>query len=228
MTDDTEQRPFDASPFAEAEFVDNPEPRCPCVLVVDVSGSMAGRPIAELNAGLAQFRSELLRDALAAKRVEVAVVAFGPVGVICDFVTPDVFRAPTLTASGDTPMGAAIERALLLVEERKRTYRAHGVASYRPWVFLITDGTPTDDWSGAAALVRGGEDNKLFQFFAVGVSGADLVTLAKISKRQPLTLKGLQFAELFSWLSRSLQTVSHSRVGDSVALPSPAGWANLE
>ena len=42
-------------PFADVGFVDNPEPRCPCVLLLDTSGSMQGQPISQLNAGLKQF-----------------------------------------------------------------------------------------------------------------------------------------------------------------------------
>ena len=38
--------------FATSDFASNPEPRCPCILLLDVSGSMNGRPINELNAGL--------------------------------------------------------------------------------------------------------------------------------------------------------------------------------
>jgi uncharacterized protein YegL len=53
--------------FEHAEFADNPEPRCPCVLLLDVSGSMNGRPLDELNAGLVAFRDELSGDALAVK-----------------------------------------------------------------------------------------------------------------------------------------------------------------
>lgn len=64
MSDPTEQKPFaDPSPFAAAEFVDNPEPRCPCILLVDTSGSMSGEPIKELNAGLVTFKDELNRRA---------------------------------------------------------------------------------------------------------------------------------------------------------------------
>ena len=43
-------------PFADVTFVDNPEPRCACVLLLDASGSMSGKPIAQLNAGLKQFQ----------------------------------------------------------------------------------------------------------------------------------------------------------------------------
>ncbi len=53
--------------FATSDFASNPEPRCPCILLLDVSGSMNGRPINELNAGLVTFRDELLADSLALK-----------------------------------------------------------------------------------------------------------------------------------------------------------------
>lgn len=228
MTDPTDQKPFSVSPFGAGEFVDNPEARCPCVLLVDTSASMEGEPLRLLNAGLVAFKDELMADALGAKRVEVAVIGFGPVRVLADFTSPETFSPPTLVAGGDTPMGAAIEQALDLVERRKATYRAAGVSYYRPWVFLITDGGPTDAWSNAARRVRAGEESRHVQFFAVGVEGANMETLAKISQRAPLALKGLRFRDLFSWLSRSLQNVSKSQVGDQVALENPAtpaGWA---
>jgi hypothetical protein len=52
------------------DFASNPEPRCPCALLSDVSRSMAGQPIAELNAGLAVFKDELAAEWLTLKRIE--------------------------------------------------------------------------------------------------------------------------------------------------------------
>ncbi|MGN6119631.1 MAG: vWA domain-containing protein [Rhodanobacter sp.] len=221
---------FEQVPFGAHKFADNPEPRCPCLLLLDNSGSMAGEPLAELNAGLIQFKDELVADALAAKRVEVAIVSFGPVSTVTDFVTADEFYPPTLQSAGDTPMGSAIERAVEMVRQRKDVYRANGVAYYRPWIFLITDGAPTDKWDRAAQLLREGEATKNFQFFAVGIQGANMDILKQISVRDPLSLKGLRFRDLFSWLSNSMSAVSRSTPGDAIPLENPAtpqGWASV-
>ncbi len=224
MTEYT-QYEFDAS-----EFIDNPEPRCACVLLLDTSGSMSGQPIAELNAGLQVFHQALTADGLAAKRVEVAIITFGPVEVKQDFANPTAMSMPMLRAADVTPMGEAITRAVDLVEARKRTYKSSGIAYYRPWIFLITDGAPTDGWQAAAAAVRQGEEEKRFMFFAVGVQGADMGTLRKISVREPLSLRGLEFSKLFTWLSSSLGSVSRSSTGDTIALENPttpSGWAQV-
>jgi uncharacterized protein YegL len=241
-------------PFPDPEFVDNPEPRCPCVLLLDTSGSMNDpkqvsktltpvqkvldnsishpniRPIDELNAGLVAFKQELIGDELAIKRVELSLITFGPVKIVTDFQSPDLFHPPRLNAEGDTPMGAAIEKAIEVVRNRKIAYRQNGISYYRPWIFLISDGEPTDKWSNAADLVRAGEHAKAFAFFAVGVEGANFEILNKISIRRPLRLDGLRFREMFMWLSSSLGSVSRSTPGDDVPLDNPAipeGWAAI-
>jgi uncharacterized protein YegL len=211
-------------PFEEAGFAENPEPRCPVVLLLDTSASMIGEPIRELNSGLAVLKNDLLTDSLAVKRVELAIVTFGPVCVQNEFHTISNFYPPTLSASGDTPMGTAIEQGLLFLEERKAEYRANGVSFFRPWVLLLTDGAPTDKWQHASQLVRNGEEAKKFIFYAVGVQTANMDILARISVRAPLRLQGLKFRELFQWLSTSLKSVSQSVPGVEVSYEQPRGW----
>jgi len=244
----------DQVPFPDPEFVDNPEPRCPCVLLLDTSGSMNDlkfvspalspvqkilndplttrrvRPIDELNAGLMAFRTALLTDGLAIKRVELSLMTFGPVRRLTDFQSPDLFSPPTLAAEGDTPMGMAIEKAIDILNDRKAAYRQNGISYYRPWIFMISDGEPTDSWERAAELIRKGEDAKAFAFFSVGVEGANFELLQKISMRQPLKLSGLRFRDMFMWLSSSLACISRSSPGEDVELKnpvSPDGWASL-
>ncbi|MGL5083824.1 MAG: vWA domain-containing protein [Microcoleaceae cyanobacterium] len=210
------------------EFAENPEPRCPCVLLLDTSASMQGVPIDALNAGLNIFQQDLSRDELAKKRVEVAIVSFdNQVKILQDFVTADQFEPPLLTAQGQTFMGTGINQALDLVAARKTEYRNNGIVYYRPWVFMITDGEPQGESEriaeSASQRIRQEEVNKQVAFFAVGVEGANMERLSLIVQRTPLKLKGLDFREMFIWLSASMQTISHSKVDEQVALP-PPGW----
>jgi uncharacterized protein YegL len=213
------------------EFAENPEPRCPCVLLLDTSGSMRGEPLDALMAGLDAFRFDLALDPLASRRVEVAVVAFDDAArLVQDWTSPDLFDVPLLDADGMTHMGEAINLALDLVEERKARYRAYDVAYYRPWIFLVTDGEPQGEpeeaMREASRRIREAEEKKQVAFFAVGVERANLSKLKQITVRDPLRLRGLDFREMFVWLSRSMQSVAHSRPDESVRLQ-PTGWAEL-
>jgi uncharacterized protein YegL len=211
------------------EFVDNPENRCPVLLLLDNSGSMNGAAIAELNRGIASFKEDVLKDEQASLTVDLALVTFGKtVEKVQDFVSIDRFQAPVLKADGYTPMGAAIEYALDLIEERKIAYKSNAVQYYRPWIFMITDGAPTDQWEIAARRLQQAEEENRVLFFAVGVQGADMSKLRQIAspQRPPLLLNGLDFRSLFLWLSSSMKRVSTGKIGDSVSLP-PVGWGTV-
>jgi len=230
----------------QAEFADNPEPRCPVVLLLDTSGSMKGDPIEQLNEALQQFDKELKEDMLASLRVEVAVVTFGgavrALGVqegesgedvkfdaSKAFTTVDLFKPPKLKAGGGTLMGEGVRKGLEMLSRRKEIYKQNDMDYFRPWVFLITDGKPTDAWESAAEQARLEESRKGILFFGIGVEGADMKKLSRFTdeKRPPLKLRGLAFGELFQWLSRSLSAVAHSKPGEQVPLP-PTGWAEIE
>jgi len=206
----------------------NNDERCACVLVLDVSGSMGGDPIDALNQGLAAFATQIKKDELAARRIEVAMVTFGgnDAELVHDFLPAKNFDAPTLEADGATPMGSAVEMGLQILRNRKNEYRKAGIQYYRPWLVLMTDGEPTDEgWEQAAAAVRREEQLKGVSCFPIGVGPA--VNMEKLSRfsgvRPPLSLIGLDFASMFDWLSKSLQVVSLSGPGDMTALP-VASW----
>lgn len=218
---------IEQSPFTFSEFTENPEPRCACLLLLDTSGSMGGAPIRELNAGLQVLKEDLSQDSLAMKRVEISIVTFGPVRVHSDFQTVDSWQPPHLTASGDTPMGAAIVKGLEMLRQRKDQYRANAIEVFRPWVFLMTDGGPTDQWRQAAEMVKAGETSKGFAFFGVGVENANMEVLSKICVRPPVKMAGLKFKDMFAWLSSSLSSVSSSQPGTTVQIAPPMGWSEV-
>lgn len=211
----------------------NYEQKCLCVLVLDVSGSMAGDPILELNEGLRAFREAVMQDFIAAQRLEVAIFTFG--GEVRCLQEPsliDGLAMPVLHASGSTPMADAMRKALFYVEERKKYYRATGQTYYRPIVVLMTDGEPDSDqdMTGAAREIREGDAANKFILFSVGVAGYNHAKLAALAptNRPPLPLKGLQFSEFFKWLSRSVQIVSRSQEGEALNLPDVSGWTQIK
>lgn len=214
------------------EFARNPDPRCPCLLLLDTSNSMSGEKITALNAGIQAFRADIEKDEIARRRCEIAIITFGNGGVRVQqsFVTADQFEPPTLVANGATPMGEAIFKGVEMLNARKALYRQNATPYYRPWLVLITDGMPTDHvWQKAAQVVRQESDRNGLLFFPVGVEGTDLAILEQIATptRPPVMLKDVQFEKLFLWLSQSQKNVSRSSVGDGVALPSIDGWASI-
>jgi len=220
------------SALEAVEFAENPESRCPCILLLDTSGSMQGKSIDALNCGLRTFKDDLLKDNLAKRRVEIAIVTFdSEVKVVQDFVTVDHFEPPTLTAQQLTHTGAAINQALDLLQARKAQYRNNGITYYRPWIFMVTDGEPCGELDAvveqAANRVKDEELNKRVAFFTVGVENTNLERLSRLSVRTPIKLKGVNFQEMFVWLSASMQRISQSHPGDQVPLSPPTGWGEV-
>lgn len=220
----------------------NPDPRIACALLLDTSSSMSGAPIEQLNHGFGLFCEEIKNDDLARKRAEITVITFGGTArVEIPFTEGRELMPRHLAASGGTPLGAALDLALDLLSRQKQAYREAGLEYYRPWLFVLTDGEPTDGpaFAAAAARVREAEAARGVSVFGIGIGPhANLDTLRALSaQRVPVTLDGLSFAEFFSWLSASLSAASASNayastdsgISDAgadqqIPLP-PAGWA---
>ena len=194
------------------EFAENANERTPCVLVLDCSGSMRDEPIKQLNSGLKALEKELKEDIDASSRVQLLIIkASGEdeVSVETDWVDAMNFTAPTMEAGGLTPLGKAMETALQKIEEQKCLYDSCGITSKRPWIFLISDGEPTDyGWEDAAEICRYAQKNKKVVIHAIGTQCANLDKLAKFSLLPPKRLTGLKFTEFFLWLSRSVSCIS--------------------
>lgn len=215
------------------ESPENYEQKCLCVLVLDISGSMKGSPMEQLNQGLKNFQKELQSDFVAAQRIEVAIVTFSStVDTVVQPILSADFEMPTLIASGSTKLVDGVRLGIDIVEERKKYYKSTGQTYYRPWILLITDGEPDSDQDidGLSGEIRQKVENKGFLFYAIGVEGYNHAKLLQIchSSTPPLPLKGLAFNELFKWLSASISLVSKSADGQHVQLPSPGGWAQIQ
>jgi uncharacterized protein YegL len=228
-----EQIPYSGA-LSSIQLASNPEPRCACALVLDVSGSMEGEPLEELQRGVQTLLRELSADPLASRRVELAVVTFGgTVKLASDFVSPDRLQLPPLSAHGGTPMGEAVVLAASALNARKRRYQEEGIQYFRPWMFLLTDGEPTDrdtpHWKESIQIVHQSEQHHQLLFFAVAVNEADQSQLNLLCppQRPSLKLKGLHFRELFVWLTRSLKMVSESSPGQKMSLPPTSGWNEI-
>jgi uncharacterized protein YegL len=214
---------------------ENPQARCPVVLLLDVSGSMTGEPITELEKGILKFFQEVASDPFARLSVEVAVVTYGGrVTAPLTFLScangrlPDI---PSLQAGGYTPMGEAIDVGRRLISWRRGHYRHSGISAYKPWMVLLTDGMPNDPWEKSAACAREEAETDQLVFFGVGVGpDADFEALTQILPAQnpPLKLKGLRFKPFFRWLSDSLRAVSRDSTESEVDLPSPNEWTANE
>ena len=205
-----------------AEAAENFEQKCMCVLVLDVSGSMNGAPIRELNKGLQEFYEEISSDDTTSQRLEIALVTFNhDVHIVQDPALVENFNMPELEASGSTAMVDAVNEAIDLIESRKAWYKSTGQPYYRPWIILMTDGEPDGDQdvNSLAKRIKQDTDNKHYVFLPIGVEGANMSILDKIKGNiPPMKLQGTKFSSFFKWLSNSMGTVVTADEGQQVDL----------
>ena len=208
-----------------AESAENYEQKCLCVLVLDVSGSMRGEPIMELNRGLQDFYNEIKSDETSSQRLEVCIMTFNDtVKTVQEPALVDNFTMPTLSACGSTAMCDAVSEAIEMVDDRKKWYKDSGQPYYRPWIILITDGEPDEgqDVVGLAARIKSDTEAKRYVFMAVGIEDANMQTLQTLQGSSPAKMKGLRFKQFFQWLSASMGTIVTHKEGEKVDIsPDP-------
>ena len=213
----------------KTESPENYEQKCCCVLVLDVSASMNGSPISELNEGLKAFYRDIHADSTTCNRLEVSIVTFND--TVKTLVQPSLvskFTIPVLSADGGTKLVDGVQEGIRIIRARKNWYKQTGQPYYRPWIILMTDADPdnTQNLTGLATEIKQAMANKDFFFLAIGVQGADMEKLKSIAdpSMPAMKLQGLKFLEFFRWLSASMTTVTNSKDGSMVNLPNPAQW----
>jgi len=212
------------------------EPHLACVLLIDTSGSMGpqssrppgSQPIDSLNRALQDFKANVSMDEMAQKRVDIAIVEFNSSArVVQDFTPISQMEPITLTASGLTAMGEGVNMAIDMVKERNRFYNTLGTPVFKPWIFMITDGLPTDDDVFDVAVRRVQEEEQKgshgkLKFFALGVGDYDKDTLFRFFEgckaKRVMELSDTDFSGIFNWMSESMVAISVSRVGEDVKL----------
>lgn len=212
------------------DLADNPTTRVPICILLDTSGSMQGMPIKELNEGVKMFIDELKDDIQTLYSADLSILTFGGnVDTIKDFGPLEDYEISDLSADGLTPMGEAVEKALDLLADRKNQYKDQMIEYYQPWLVLMTDGVPTDNYSLASTKIQTLVNSKKLVVFPVAIGDeVDMNILKSFSpNKDPLRLKGLKFKPFFQWLSASVSQLSQSMPGEKVKIDVKgiASWA---
>ncbi len=200
------------------EILNSGEKHIACVLLVDTSSSMyLQNAIEELNRGLQEFGAALQSDSKAYGCADVCVIGFSDnVETIVPFCPAAGFQPPHLTACGVTSLNQAIITGLDAIDCRKQEYKDIGVDYWRPWIFLLTDGIPTDDeyFPDAHRRLQDALQRKKINFFPMGIGpNADINYLKQYTLNgSGIVLKASMdnFKEAFVWLSSSMSVISNS------------------
>ena len=215
----------------------NKDQKCPVVLLLDTSGSMAGMPIEELNKALIQIKEDILNDTMLSNRLELGIVAFDTDARVerpIDLISLDT-DLPILNIGGFTNLVAGMNKAIELVTDRKNFYKSNGEQYYRPFIVLFTDGAPTNTPEEIEELdqnIQKLSDEKRFIFipFCVGIDEESQKMLARLTAQTDDTrlkntgtvymLKDVsKFTEVFQFVSASISGIMEKGGTQTVQLP---------
>ena len=213
------ERRFDSMRGAAPTIINASESHMALVFVLDVSYSMDGPPIEQLNEGLNRFKEEVCQDKQTRDILDVAIIQFNEnYSVVQDFVPIEYMEYIELIAEGGTMYTAPIREALRMADERSRFYRRSGTEPYKPWIILVTDGAPLDDISAVTQEIADMQDAEKIRFIALGVGDYDSATLKRLTD-VVFRMDGTDFSSFFNWVGKSMRSVSTTAPGEKAPLP---------
>lgn len=199
--------------------------RLPVYLLLDCSGSMAGEPIEAVKQGIKTLLSELKGDPQALETAYLSIITFdSSARQICPLTELMMFKEPQISAGGATALGGALKVLAECIKNEVRTSTASQKGDWKPLVFLMTDGAPTDNLDeGIDAIKQVSTGN----IIACGAgANANANSLKKITNNVLMmnNLTAGDMAQFFAWVSSSIQVSSKSidaKPGEAVQLPPP-------
>ena len=194
------------------------------MLVLDCSFSMAKSGAIGQLRGLSLLERSLKGDDDTADGVQIAVIRMGgwdEVTELTGFVDAADFQAPAVEANGSTPLGSAVDRAMMMIEEQKQRYRQNGISYKRPWLWVMSDGAPTDEWQYVAQRARDAQTDKRFTLWAIGIGDqAPLEVLKAFTNGDRcFRLAERNIRDMFEFMSASMSAGSRAAAGQQIALP---------
>jgi len=186
--------------------------RLPVYLVLDVSGSMLGAPIEAVRNGMQVLVGTLRQDPQALETAYLSVITFSDtaqqVVPLTDLAT---FQAPSIEATATTSLGEALRVTGDCIEREVAKSTASEKGDWKPLVFLMTDGMPTDDWQAGLTSFQKAKTGMVIAC-AAGAD-ADTSILQQITPNvvQLATADSGTISAFFKWVSASI-SVSSQRV----------------
>lgn len=115
----------------------------PVVLLLDVSSSMSGDKIENLNKAVEDMLDTFAQEEKMETEILVSVITFGnQVELHVPYTKASQVQWQGLQANGMTPMGKALRMAKAMIEDKETTPSR----AYRPTIVLVSDGQPNDSW----------------------------------------------------------------------------------
>jgi len=187
--------------------------RLPVYLVLDTSGSMSGEPIQMVNQGVKALLAELKSDPQAIETAYLSIITFESTPKQVSPLTElGAFQPPNLSAGGGTSLGAALKLLAQCIDKEVLKAGETQKGDWKPLVFLMTDGQPTDNWQQAAADLKNKKPAPANIIACAAGDGADEFMLKQVTEIV-VKLKSLQPDDLkafFKWVTQSIKQTSQS------------------